>query len=124
MYVYTNLAASVNIKQTHPTSQLLGIFDAVPQNAGGEIQGAFIRLRTYKHMHNFTSCYRGKCCHFYSYTNTSENKSAYSKHLGASAISYKAFAELLQCGVKNKQYQLIYPYSSKIIKYLPASIKQ
>lgn len=28
------LAASVNVEQTHPTSQLLGILDAVPQNAG------------------------------------------------------------------------------------------
>lgn len=45
----TNLAASVDVEQTNSTGQLLGILDAVPQNTGGEIQGAFIRLRTHKH---------------------------------------------------------------------------
>lgn len=33
----TYLAASVHVEQTHPTGQLLGILDAVPQNAEGEI---------------------------------------------------------------------------------------
>lgn len=33
----TYLAASVHVEQTHPTGQLLGVLDAVPQNAEGEI---------------------------------------------------------------------------------------
>lgn len=44
--VSTNLAASINVEKAHPTSQLLGILDARPQNTGGEIQGGFIRLPT------------------------------------------------------------------------------
>lgn len=40
------LAASVHVEQAHPAGQLLGVLDAVPQDAGGEIQGALVRLRT------------------------------------------------------------------------------
>lgn len=40
------LAASVHVEQAHPARQLLGVLDAVPQDAGGEIQGAIVRLRT------------------------------------------------------------------------------
>lgn len=52
--VRTNLAASVDVEQTHPASQLLGILDAVPQNTGGEIEGAFIRLHK-KNTHTHTN---------------------------------------------------------------------
>ena len=58
--VCTNLAASVDVEQTHPTSQLLGILDAVPQNTGGEIEGALIRLHRQKHTNTFNSLPRGK----------------------------------------------------------------
>lgn len=47
--MHTNLAASVDVEQTNPTSQVLCILDTRPQNTGGEIQGAFIRLDTQKH---------------------------------------------------------------------------
>lgn len=40
------LAAGVHVEQAHPAGQLLGVLDAVPQDARGEIQGALIRLST------------------------------------------------------------------------------
>lgn len=39
------LAASVHVEQAHAAGQLLGVLDAVPQDAGGEIQGALVRLK-------------------------------------------------------------------------------
>lgn len=65
--VCTNLAASVNVEQTHPTSQLLGVLNAVSQNTGGEIEGAFIRLQRQHTKTNLTSYQRAKCSRVYSY---------------------------------------------------------
>lgn len=68
----TNLAPSVDVEQTHPTSQLLSILDAVPQNTGGEIKGALIGLQRREqeqHTNTLTSW-----SHFYSY-NSSDNMS-------------------------------------------------
>lgn len=82
--VDTNLAASINVEQTNSTSQLFGILDAGPQNTGGEIQGAFIRLHTQiKHTHTgFTSSCRERC------PSSHETKTALlsKKHLAASTF--------------------------------------
>lgn len=76
--MHTNLAASIHVEQTHTTSQLLGVLDAMPQNAGGEIEGALIGLNTQGEIHKHINlpALEQTCRYFYLYIRSRETNSA------------------------------------------------
>lgn len=81
------------------------------RSRGSFHQATHTHTRTNKQT-SITSCRRAKCSHFYSYNNSSENKSAYSKHLRATTLNFDC--------VKWKQIPASHLSPFKKGKYLPA----
>lgn len=126
--VHTNLAASIHVEQTDTTSQLLGVLDAMPQYAGGEIEGALIRLSTQGeiHKHIYLPAMQQTCHYFYLYIRSSETNSAYSEHdyEPSTFLLLSVKTKALICLLLKKTRRVIFLNSSLRIKSIPPNLTE